>query len=116
MDVIDIILRANDVVAVLARDVSVRLIDISASGCLLESDSRLREGTTGTVRVVVDGVEYVDDVRIMRSTPTEGSRAYRLGAEFLWTTNPGERSLRRVLASLQPSALKAVQVEPSERM
>lgn len=103
MNALDAILRADDCMAVLTRDVSVRLIDISGSGCLLESDSRLREGLTGTLRVQIETAEYLDDVRIVRCASAEG--AFRIGAEFLWTTSPGERSLRRVLNRLQTRVL-----------
>ena len=107
-EVLDAILRSNDLVAVLGREVPVRLVDISSSGCLLESGSRLEKGTTGSLRVVYEGQEYSDDVRIMRCRTVEGSGSlYYLGAEFLWTTSPGDRSLRRILASLQASAVKA---------
>lgn len=107
MDALDAILRSNDIVAVLGREVPVRLIDISSSGCLLESGSRLEKGTTGALRVVFEGLEYSDDVRIMRCRASEGSGSlYYLGAEFLWTTSPTERSLRRVLATLQAGAVK----------
>ena len=108
MDAIDAILKANDLVAVLGRDVPVRLLDISASGCLLESASRLDEGTTGTIRVVYGGVEYADDIRVMRCKGFEGSSgAYHVGAEFLWTSRPPDRSLRRIVATLPASAVKA---------
>ena len=112
MDALDAILKANDLVAVLGREVSVRLVDISGSGCLLESANRLEKGTTGSLRVVFEGLEYFDDVRVMRCRPSEGSSSlYFLGAEFLWTTSPHERSLRRILASLQASAVKAGRLE-----
>jgi hypothetical protein len=108
MDEIDAILRANDLVAVLGRDIPVRLLDISASGCLLESANRLDAGTTGTVRVVYRGIEYSDDIRVMRCQGCEGSSgAYHVGAEFLWTSRPPDRSLRRVVATLPATAVKA---------
>ena len=114
MDVLDAILKANDLVAVLGREVPVRLVDISGSGCLLESSSRLEMGTTGSLRVIFEGVEYTDDVRIMRCRPCEGSSAlYHLGAEFLWTSSPGDRSLRRIMASLQGAAVKVSKFEKS---
>jgi len=107
MDALDAILRANDVVAVLGREVQVRLVDISNSGCLLESTSRLEKGTTGTLRVLFEQEDYADDVRIMRCRECEGSsRLYELGAEFLWTSAPRERSLRRVIAKLQGAAVR----------
>ena len=111
MDALDAILQANDLVAVLGREISVRLLDISVSGCLLESSSRIDKGTTGSLRVMFEGQQYLDDIRVMRCRPSEGSSSlYFVGAEFLWTTSPDEHSLRRILATLQASALKMVQL------
>jgi PilZ domain len=110
MDAIDAILKAGDLVAVLGREVTVRLIDISVSGCLVESSSRLALGTMGSLLVMFDSQEYLDDVRIIRCRELEGSGGgYQIGAEFLWTTPPGERSLRRIVNRLTG----AVRVEPS---
>ena len=115
MKALDAILRAQDVVAVLGRDVAVRLVDISNSGCLIQTETRLAEGTTGTLRLTFDGVDYVDDVRIVRcQAPTVGDSWFRLGAQFLWTTHPGERSLRRVIAGMQPAAIRPLRFEPRE--
>ncbi len=112
MESLDAILGAQDLVAVLGRDVTVRLIDISNSGCLLQSATRLADGTTGTLKLSYDGVDYADDVRIMRcQTPNAGDNWFRLGAQFLWTTHPGEFSLRRVLAGIQPGALQTMRFE-----
>jgi len=109
---LDVILNAHDVVAVLGRDVTVRLVDISNSGCLIQSETRLAEGTHGTLRLNFGGVDYVDDVRIMRcQAPNAGESWFRLGAQFLWTTNPGERSLRRVVAGVNPGALQSMRFE-----
>jgi hypothetical protein len=109
---LDAFLDSRDVVAVLRRDVDVRLVDISNSGCLLRTEKRLAEGTTGVLRLSYAGVEYVDDVRIMRcQPPTSGESCFRIGVEFLWTTHPGERSLRRVLAGLRPDALKGARLQ-----
>ena len=112
MEGLDVILNAHDVVAVLGRDVTVRLVDISNSGCLIQSETRLAEGTHGTLRLNFGGVDYVDDVRIMRcQAPNAGESWFRLGAQFLWTTNPGERSLRRVVAGVNPGALQSMRFE-----
>ena len=112
MEPLDAILSADDVVAVLGRDVSVRLLDVSGSGCLLQSETRLLEGTSGTLRLSYHGVEYVDDVRVMRcQAPICGDSWFRIGAEFLWTSHPDEHSLRRLVASLQPAALSGIRFE-----
>ena len=111
-DSLDALLGAGDLVAVLGRDVPVRLMDISNAGCLLESTCRLEKGATGHLRVMFDESEYMDDVRVIRCQETEGgSGLYYLGAEFLWTTSPHERSLRRVIAKLQGAAVRSVSFE-----
>lgn len=118
MKALDAILQSNDVVAVLGRDVRVRLVDVSNSGCLIHSESRLAEGTTGTLRVTFDGAEYADDVRIMRCRPSNtADQWFELGAEFLWTSHPGAGSLRRIIVSLQASPVKTAVFEaaPSTR-
>ena len=115
MEALDAILRAHDVVAVLGRDVAVRLVDISNSGCMIQSETRLAEGTAGTLRLTYDGVDYVDDVRIVRcQAPNVGDSWFRLGAQFLWTTHPGERSLRRLIVGLQPAVVPPIRFQPRE--
>jgi hypothetical protein len=114
---LDAILQAADLVAVLGREVSVRLLDISASGCLLESASRIMLGATGSLIVTFDGNEYADDVRIMRCRLSEGgSGGYQLGAEFLWTNAPHDRSLRRVIAHLRSGAVKCASFGATSHM
>lgn len=114
MDALDTILRAGDLAAVLGREVAVSLVDISASGCLLESDRRLVVGTTGSLRVLFEGTVYSDDVRIIRCCECEGSsRPYQFGAEFLWTNSLRDQSLRRVVSRLQASAFKQARFESS---
>jgi hypothetical protein len=54
------------------------------------------------------GVEYGDDVRVARCTRLEGSSEYHLGLEFLWTTAPGERSMRRMIDGLRSARRETV--------
>ena len=111
-DALDALLGASDLVAVLGREVVVRLMDISSAGCLLESNCRLEKGATGLLRVRFEDAEYMDDVRVMRCQESEGgSGFYQLCAEFLWTTSPHERSLRRIISKLQGSAVRSVTLE-----
>ena len=107
MDSIRFILQSKDLLAVLGREIPVRLVNISGSGCLVATTSSLHEGATASVRLDVEGVEYTDDVRVVRCTRIEGSSEYHLGMEFLWTTAPGERSMRRVIARLQAAGITA---------
>lgn len=105
MDAIRFVLRSNDLVAVLKREIPVRLVNISGAGCLVAATSPLHEGATAFVRLDFGGVEYTDDVRVIRCTRVEGSSEYHLGMEFLWTTAPGERSMRRLTATLRAAGV-----------
>ncbi len=97
------VLSSDDLVGVLTRETRVRLVNISASGCLVESNSRLDPGISGALTIRVDGETYADDVRITRVQQVHGAGAmWHVGAEFLWTTQPGPASLRRVVPRLRP--------------
>ena len=115
--VIDDVLAADDCVGVLTREVRVRLVNISASGCLIESSSRLELGTAGDLRIRVGGDRTPTDVRIARVQQVQGAGStWHVGAEFLWTTQPGTRSLRRVVGRLrQVLAQQPVDIEFSSR-
>ena len=111
-DLLDM-LAAEDVIGVLTRETRVRLVNISASGCLLETTLRLEPGTVGQLKVVIDGDTFGDAVRVARVQQVHGAGAeWHLGAEFLWTTHPGSRSLRRMVSRLRREiAQQAVDVE-----
>jgi hypothetical protein len=98
-------LTDHDLIGVLGRDITVTLVEMSRSGCLLESACALDAGTLGMLRLVNDGVEYRDAVRITRCTemPGTGGR-FRLGAEFVWLDAPEQSSLRRLAATYRSSS------------
>jgi hypothetical protein len=96
------ILQADDAWGILSRDIGVRLLNASGSGCLVESRSGVADGTSGSLSLHVDGTEYSDAVRITRCHAVQGAGAkFRVGVEFLWVSAPGERALRRVGRKLQ---------------
>jgi PilZ domain len=88
---------AGELIGVLRRDLQVRLLNISGSGCLLESHRPIARGTIGTLRLVLGGDEYSDDVQIVRCQPVEGGSIYYLGADFVWTAPLHPQSLRRAV-------------------
>jgi hypothetical protein len=95
---LEAVLRAGDVFGVLGREVPVKVVNVSASGCLLESAGPLEPGVTGTVSVALDGIVCRDEVRITRCQSLPGSDGrHAMGAHFLWTSQPGAQSLRRVI-------------------
>ena len=101
--------------AVLIRDIPVCLLNVSLSGCLLESRTRLQTPVAGQLRVIVNGEDRVDDIRLSRCVFVEGSGVvYRAGAEFLWTDLPGERSVRRAVSLFQDGGRQVHQQRKSE--
>lgn len=101
---LDAILTEQDVIGVVRRDLRVRLVEISGSGCLLESACQIEPGAVVMLQLGVGGREVRDAVRITRcqAVPGAGDR-FRVGAEFVWLDAPGERSLRR-FARMLPHA------------
>jgi hypothetical protein len=90
-----------EVIGMLARNVPTRLLDISRTGCLLESRQRVEDGTVGELRLEVQRKVFVDDVRVTRCVLIEGSGSlYLVGAEFVQTRRPGEHSIRRAVTAI----------------
>jgi PilZ domain len=84
-----------DGTGVLTRELRVRVIDISGSGCLIESHRRLEVGTVGRLRLQLKGEEYGDDVRVVRCQAILGAGSvHHVGLQFLWTTRRHARSIR----------------------
>jgi hypothetical protein len=93
---LDAILRTPGLLGLLGRDLSVRLLDISLSGCLLECSAAVPAGTLATLSVAFDGGRYRDHVRIARCQRVNGAGSkHHLGVEFLWLSAPAPQSLRR---------------------
>lgn len=94
------ILRGTSV-GFVRRDFAVELLNISRSGCLLESDKPIAAGTLATVTVEMDGESYSDDVRVARclEIPGAGER-HHVGVQFVALRVPSQRSLRFLAASL----------------
>ena len=93
--------------ATLMRELRARIIDISESGCLVETRRRVEVGTVGTMRLRLGAEEYRDDFEVVRCQEVEGaSSLYLVGARFLWTTPRHAGSIRdgaaRYAAALDP--------------
>lgn len=92
---------------VLTRSGQMRILNCSVTGCLLETSLRLDVGTIASIRVLINGREFVDDVKIVRCQAIAGAGStYHIGAQFLWTQPPDQRSLRSALWQ-SPIAMRA---------
>ena len=96
MPALERLLDRAAVTAVLQQELLVRLENISGSGCLLTTPRTLRVGAVGRLRIVVDRVEYVGHVRVVRSETVDG-RSWNVGVELLWI--PGSGDVRGAVAA-----------------
>ena len=87
--------------ATLTRELSVRVLDISGSGCLLETGRRMEVGSTGTLQLRLGDAECRDDVEVVRCDAVKGiiPTRYHVGVRLLWTTPRRAGSIRHAVAS-----------------
>jgi hypothetical protein len=86
---------ADESLAVLTRELHIRIVNCSLSGCLLESNASLAVGTVAALTLRIGDHEFKDDVRVVRCQPIAGAGPlHHIGAELLWTALPGRQSLR----------------------
>jgi hypothetical protein len=86
--------------ATLTRELPVRVIDVSESGCLVESRQRLEIGTIGRLRFTIGSEDCTDDVEVMRCEAVPGVPSlYRLGVRLLWTKPRRAGSIRHAVGT-----------------
>ena len=90
-------MNLNEDLAVLTRELRARVINVSRSGCLIESHQTLAVGTIGSLRLKIGSQEYLDDVEVMRCQPIQGSSVCHVGVRFLKSTSRHERSIRHAV-------------------
>jgi hypothetical protein len=82
-------------IATLVRTVPVKLLDVSRSGCRLESGRALETGVCGQLVIELDGRLRMQDIRVARCQAREGTGSiYQVGAELLRTRRLTDRSVR----------------------
>ncbi len=107
----------GEVFGVLARSIPARLIEISRSGCLLESSHRIGDGIVGELRLEVGGELLTDDVRVTRCVLVEGSgSSYLVGAEFVQTRRPGEQSIRLAVTGILRGLMEPDKVPAAKKV
>ena len=89
-----------DRLAVLTRDLPVRLLNCSASGCLLETSVRLEVSTVASLTLNVDGRHFTDDVLVAWCKAIAGGARYHVGLRFVWTADATPNTLRMMAHQL----------------
>ena len=104
------VLAGDDVLCTLERSTPVSALNIGTGGCLLETECAVEPGTTGVVALRVERTWRTDDVRVTRCQNIEGAGGrVNLGAQFLWTMQPGPTSLRRFVFEIHQLQAQGVQ-------
>ena len=92
----------NEMRGLLVRKIPVRLVNLSLSGFLLESDRAVQAGSTGELRVDLGDAMYRDQIRVGRAVERAGAnQPYHLGGEFSWADRPAKNSVRLAVRTLE---------------
>lgn len=82
----------------LTCELRVRVLNGSATGCLVESSRPLTVGTVAALRVNLLGREYDDQVQVTRCQSIVGAgNIFHIAMEFLSTTPPYAGTLRHAI-------------------
>jgi len=72
--------------------------ELQRLGVLVAGSFEPRAAVDRRLKVVFDGEQYGDDVRVARCHQVPGAGSlYSVGVEFVWTARPDRASLRRFL-------------------
>lgn len=86
------------------RDIPVRLVDLSLSGCQLKTAGQIPEGSIGELYVVMSGSRYCETVRVVRAVDQHGSSHTQLvGGQFAWHTHESDHAMRGRVRSIVPT-------------
>ena len=103
----------TDRLAVLTRDLPVRLLNCSASGCLVETSVRLDVSTDASLTLTFDGRHFTDDVLVAWCTAMPGGDArYHVGLRFVWTAAATPNTLRMMAHQLVAGVSAGVEQLP----
>ena len=92
-------------------EISVRIVEVSLIGCLLEHSDRMSMGSTFTVRFRWAGETVSLKGRVARTEmrPVEGKMGYLSGVQFAETIDDAPEALQRILRSLLPDSMPEIE-------
>ena len=84
----------------LVRHIPIRLLDLSLSGCLLQTTQPLEAGTTGELQVEIEGKRYREGLFVVRSLQRAGTHASHFGGEFSPGADASQASMRSAVQTI----------------
>jgi hypothetical protein len=77
---------------------SVRVLDISTAGVLLQSPRLLNPGSRGSLRFTLAGAPFAAEIQVRRvSTASDAAAGYRVGATFVGMTLEHRQLIERFM-------------------
>jgi hypothetical protein len=78
---------------------SVRILDLSANGVLLQGQDAVGVHSKGLLRLAVDGSPFAAEIEVMRVAPApQPSDGYRIAAQFLAITPKHRQLIERFIS------------------
>jgi hypothetical protein len=82
----------------LPGNMSVRVLDISTVGVLIQSPRLLNPGSRGSLRFTLAGAPFAADIQVRRvSSASENGSGYRIGATFVGMTMDHRQLIERFM-------------------
>ena len=86
----------HEEMAALPSSVSVRVMDISVNGLLLQSSRTFARGTRASLRLTMGGTPFAAEIEIQRVSPqADGGAPYYLGATFVAISQEHQQIIER---------------------
>ena len=90
--------EVSEAAANLPAGMSVRVLDISTVGVLLQSPQLVTPGARGSLRFTLGGAPFLADIRVRRVTPeSDAGAGYRIGATFVGMTLEHRQVIERFM-------------------
>ena len=82
----------------LTASLSVRVLDISTAGVLLEVPQLLTLGARGSLRFTLGGTRFLAEIQVRRVAPgSEAGAGYRIGATFIGMMHEHRQLIERFM-------------------
>jgi c-di-GMP-binding flagellar brake protein YcgR len=88
--------------AIVPYAISVRLLEISASGVLLQSNQAAKVGSRGRLSLTLEGQPFSAEVEVRRVSTDADQPGLRLGVSFVNATAELEQMIDRFVQSSPP--------------
>jgi hypothetical protein len=90
--------QAGEDFANLPANMSVKVLDISTAGVLIQSPRLLSPGSRGSLRFTLAGAPFTADIQVRRvSSASDAGSGYRIGATFVGMTIEHRQLIERFM-------------------